>query len=51
MLIRRHCERSEAIHCSAADEWIASSLALLAMTIRCENTRLLDVDASAIIEL
>src|SRR5260370_926212 len=28
----RHCERSEAIHKVAKQEWIASSLALLAMT-------------------
>ena len=34
-LLRRHCERSEAIHLSAREErWIASSLALLAMTWR-----------------
>src|SRR5690349_4646320 len=29
----RHCERSEAIHGSAREKWIASSLALLAMTM------------------
>jgi hypothetical protein len=30
----RHCERSEAIHSSAQkEEWIASSLSLLAMTV------------------
>jgi hypothetical protein len=29
----RHCERSEAIHASAREIWIASSLALLAMTM------------------
>src|SRR5207247_2775671 len=28
----RHCERSEAIHLSAGERWIASSQALLAMT-------------------
>src|SRR6476620_2771038 len=28
----RHCERSEAIHRAAKQEWIASSLTLLAMT-------------------
>src|SRR5882757_11461407 len=28
----RHCERSEAIHVTAQKVWIASSLALLAMT-------------------
>jgi hypothetical protein len=28
----RHCERSEAIHIAAKEEWIASSLSLLAMT-------------------
>src|ERR1700730_8037414 len=27
----RHCERSDAIHRAASEEWIASSLALLAM--------------------
>ncbi|MEH2535933.1 hypothetical protein V1277_004768 [Bradyrhizobium sp. AZCC 1588] len=31
---RRHCERSEAIHPSTRTVWIASSLALLAMTGR-----------------
>jgi hypothetical protein len=30
----RRCERSEAIHRAAWAEWIASSLALLAMTIK-----------------
>jgi len=30
--IGRHCERSEAIHPLRAEEWIASSLSLLAMT-------------------
>src|SRR5690348_17825700 len=29
----RHCERSEAIHGSARETWIASSLTLLAMTM------------------
>jgi hypothetical protein len=29
---RRHCERSEAIHTARKKVWIASSLALLAMT-------------------
>jgi hypothetical protein len=28
----RHCERSEAIHLAAGEEWIASSQGLLAMT-------------------
>src|SRR5207244_662071 len=32
--ILRHCERSEAIHRAANEEWIASSLSLLAMTAR-----------------
>jgi hypothetical protein len=31
-LYPRHCERSEAIHRPAQQEWIASSHALLAMT-------------------
>src|SRR5262245_52905271 len=30
----RHCERSEAIHRAAWTEWIASSLSLLAMTVK-----------------
>jgi hypothetical protein len=30
--LMRHCERSQAIHCAAWVEWIASSLSLLAMT-------------------
>src|SRR6266404_6944884 len=30
--VSRHCERSEAIHAATKAEWIASSLALLAMT-------------------
>jgi hypothetical protein len=29
----RHCERSEAIHLPATEEWIVSSLSLLAMTM------------------
>jgi hypothetical protein len=36
-LINRHCERSEAIHLVCAVRWIASSLALLTMTSRCES--------------
>jgi hypothetical protein len=31
MKLNRHCERSEAIHCAAWMEWIASSLSLHAM--------------------
>jgi hypothetical protein len=31
---KRHCERSEAIHRAASKVWIASSQALLAMTLR-----------------
>jgi hypothetical protein len=34
MKLIRHRERSEAIHCAARAEWIASSLSLLAMTAR-----------------
>jgi hypothetical protein len=34
MSLNRHCERSEAIHCAAWTEWIASSLSLLAMTAK-----------------
>jgi hypothetical protein len=30
--VKRHCERSEAIHRAAWIEWIALSLPLLAMT-------------------
>jgi addiction module HigA family antidote len=32
--LNRHCERSEAIHRAASAEWIASSLSLLAMTVK-----------------
>jgi hypothetical protein len=31
--LNRHCERSEAIHRVTKEEWIASSLSLLAMTV------------------
>jgi hypothetical protein len=31
-IFNRHCERSEAIHRAAQEEWIASSQELLAMT-------------------
>jgi hypothetical protein len=34
MRLNRHCERSEAIHRAAWAEWIASSLSLLAMTLK-----------------
>jgi hypothetical protein len=34
MIQHRHCERSEAIHGSTKRNWIASSLALLAMTVK-----------------
>jgi hypothetical protein len=51
MQVARHCERSEAIQTLARRQlWIASSLALLAMTTRLSFTRLIDVDASAIVE-
>jgi hypothetical protein len=33
LLFPRHCERSEAIHAHFRERWIASSLALLAMTV------------------
>jgi len=51
---RRHCERSEAIHaaaCRAMDCFVASLLAMTGRNFEPHNTRLIDVDASAIIEL
>ncbi|MBR1213398.1 hypothetical protein [Bradyrhizobium sp. JYMT SZCCT0180] len=44
----RHCERSEAIHASARG---AMDCFALAMTFEANTTRLIVVDASAIIEL
>jgi hypothetical protein len=58
----RHCERSEAIHRAQAEAWIASSRSLSSgarsrdpLAPRndgcAKNIRLIDVNASAIIEL
>jgi hypothetical protein len=50
-LCYRHCERSEAIHGAASGRMDCFVAALLAMTFEGNNTRLIDVNASAIIEL
>ena len=59
----RHCERSEAIHAPQAEQMdcfrfaklrrtsFASLLAMTELISRADNTRLIDVNASAIIEL